>query len=333
MPKLGSALQQAEPPGDPTTQRPGSGRVLELKVGGHLMTLEAGLFCVFHAPGSSVAEASSGLPGVRISRPPGRAGRPDDVLISTFREDGWLSGDHDAALIRVAEGPAQILVTVYQSPQAADAAPRLQVLQLSAAPTAAPVRAAATAVPSVAPPGRAAEIIAHVQRMGDVPGQLGDWIGSPGSQRWIEGFSIAPVNGIVPEEIEYQAVLGRGWLSPWVKGGEFCGSRGMALPILGLRLRLTGAAATAHSCTYAATFVDGSTAGPVAVGEACEAESLAPLEAFQVTLASLPSRHAAPSGPVRKEATRHSLARPMPVPAGKHKAAAHGKPLPRGRIR
>src|SRR5271165_1653158 len=141
MPKLGSALQQAEPPGDPTTQRPGSGRVLELKVGGHLMTLEAGLFCVFHAPGSSVAEASSGLPGVRISRPPGRAGRPDDVLISTFREDGWLSGDHDAALIRVAEGPAQILVTVYQSPQAADAAPRLQVLQLSAAPTAAPVRA------------------------------------------------------------------------------------------------------------------------------------------------------------------------------------------------
>ena len=86
------------------------------------------------------------------------------------------------------------------------------------------------------------------------------------------------------EDIEYQAVLGRGWLSPWVEGGKFCGSRGMALPLLGMRIRLKGSAAASYDCSYAATFVDGTTIGPVAAGEACEAESLAGLEAFQVVL-------------------------------------------------
>ena len=79
-------------------------------------------------------------------------------------------------------------------------------------------------------------------------------------------------------------MLGRGWLSPWVEGGKFCGSRGMALPLLGMRIRLKGLAAASYDCSYAATFVDGTTIGPVAAGEACEAESLAGLEAFQVVL-------------------------------------------------
>ena len=88
----------------------------ELKVSGHLMTLDTGLFCVFQAPGTPAANDWSGLPGVRISLPPGPAGRPDAVSISTFRDDGWMNGSDTAALIRVAEGPAQVLVTVYQAP-------------------------------------------------------------------------------------------------------------------------------------------------------------------------------------------------------------------------
>jgi hypothetical protein len=70
-------------------------------------------------------------------------------------------------------------------------------------------------------------------------------------------------------DIEYQAVLGRDWLSPWVEGGKFCGSRGMAVPLLGLKLRLKGAAAEEYHCSYMASFVDGTRAGPVPAGEAC----------------------------------------------------------------
>src|SRR4029079_1138941 len=49
----------------------GQNRVAELRVSGHLMTLDTGLFCVFQAPGSPSADDRSGLPGVRISLPPG----------------------------------------------------------------------------------------------------------------------------------------------------------------------------------------------------------------------------------------------------------------------
>src|SRR4051794_11539106 len=94
------------------------GRVTELKVSGHLMTLDAGLFCVFQPPGGPSPNDRSGLPGVRISLPPGPIGRPEAISISTFRDDGWLNGRDTAALVRVAAGPAQVLVTVYQAPAA-----------------------------------------------------------------------------------------------------------------------------------------------------------------------------------------------------------------------
>ncbi len=254
----------------------------ELKVSGHLMTLEPGLYCIVHNP-TPAAEAASGLPGVRLSPPPGPLGRPEAVTIRTFRDDGWLQGGGDAALVRVAGGTAQVMVTIYQSPNAdSAAAPSLQVVRLlePAARQAAPALAPQP-VPAAA---QVVDVLAHVQGQGDVGGKLGTWIGERGSKRWVEGFAIAPVGSIPGDDIEYQAVLGRGWMSPWVEGGQFCGSRGMALPILGLRVRLRGASAETHECTYAATFVDGASIGPVQGGEACEAESLAPVEAFTVTV-------------------------------------------------
>ncbi len=145
-------------------------------------------------------------------------------------------------------------------------------------------------VPARRPPAHtaqnasAADFMGHVQRTGDVGGKFGDWIGVKGSRLWVEGFGLAPLDGIPASDLEYQAVLGRNWLSPWVEAGKYCGSRGMALPLLGIKLRLKGAAAKAYDCTYSATFVDGSEAGPVNAGETCEAESLAALEAFQIVL-------------------------------------------------
>ena len=127
-----------------------------------------------------------------------------------------------------------------------------------------------------------------------MPGQFGEWIGKRGSGAWIEGFGISDKGPITAGDMEYQGVLGRGWLSPWVENGKFCGSRGMALPLLGLRVRLKEPAATTHEVNVEASFVDGGTAGPVSAGEACETESLAALEAFQITLR--PRQPQTPSG-------------------------------------
>jgi hypothetical protein len=296
-------VRPAAPPDD------GQGRVAELRVSGHLMTLDTGLFCVFQAPGSPPPDAASGLPGVRVSLAPGTSARPDAVDISTFRQDGWLNGT--AALVRIAQGPAQVLVTIYQSPrQGPESAPRLQVLRLSSEPV-----AAAAGQPG-APPGAGAgavaaakpepEIVAHVQRTGDVGGRIGEWIGTQGSRSWIEGFAVKPREGLAAEDIEYQGVLGRGWLSPWVDGGKFCGSRGMALPLLGIKVRLKGAAARQWECSYEATFIDGSKAGPVSADEACEAESLASMEAFRIEL----RRRDSPAAPEPEPTAAAKPARP-----------------------
>jgi hypothetical protein len=314
MSEAGNAVRNA-PAAQANAPAGGQNRVTELKVSGHLMTLDSGLFCVFQVPGSPPPNDRSGLPGVRISMPPGSAGGADAVSISTFREDGWLEGQDAAALVRVAKGPAQVLVTVYQAPAAPpESAPRLQVMRLG--PEAGgEARGLAPIAGSAAAAVENPDVVAHIQRAGDVPGRIGEWVGTRGSGQWIEGFSLAPHDGIEPSDIEYQAVLGRGWLSPWIEGGKFCGSRGMALPLLGLKVRLKGAAARTYECNCSASFVDGSAVGPVPGGETCEAESLAALEAFQIVVRRRGCTHGAtaPRG-ARTPAERHAPGADKPAP-------------------
>ena len=320
--------QDAEPAREQAASGRATGAMSELRVSAHLMTLDPGVFCVVRQPGSTPENLDSGLPGVRVSLPPGRLGNPEAISISTFRPDGWLGGGNDAALVRIAGRPAQIMVTVYQAAnQGAEAAPRLQVVRVSgeagSTSTAAPIGGPATGMPAT--PANAADsgkhdVVAHIQRTGDVGCRFGAWLGTRGSQLWIEGFGLAQVPDIVAEDLEYQAVLGRGWLSPWVASGKFCGSRGMALPLLGMRIRLLNAAARTHALSYSASFTDGTTVGPVESGEACEAESLAPLEALQIT--------------IRPKGEDAELKSPRPAPKATTPAASapSRQPLPkRGR--
>ncbi|MGC8469081.1 MAG: hypothetical protein ACP5NI_04150 [Acetobacteraceae bacterium] len=286
----------------------------EVKASAHLMTLDAGLYYLLHN-----GARAAGFPGVGIGAAPGAAAGA--VEIRGFREDGWVGGG-EAVLIRVNRPQAQVLVTIYQAAGGVEAAPRIEVRRIadgSAAPVAAAPAAAAAPAPE---PRRGAEVLAHVQRQGDVAGRFGDWVGERGGQRWIEGFALAAPPGLAPAELTYQAVLGRGWLSPWAEAGQFCGSRGMALPILGLNVTLLGAAAQGWECTVEGSFVDGAACGPVAAGEACVAESLAPLEAFRVVL----TRRAEAAAPGPGPAGGARAKAPRPAAAAKAGKAARRKP-------
>lgn len=270
-----------EPVHQGASEKPGA-QVQELKVTGHLMALPPGLFCFVNELNTGAA-MHNGMPGVRVSPPPIGG---QNVEISGFRADGWLSAEGDAVLVRIKNQPSQVLVTVYQLANMPDSSPRLQVRQLlgeanmAASAPAAPPRAQEQPVAPTTP----AEITAHIQSRGDVNAKFGEWMGVKGSQNWIEGFTVHAPQGIEPSELTYQAVLGRGWLSPWVDAGQYCGSRGMALPLLGIRVRLSGAAAEQYDIIYSATFIGGASSGPVGNDETCEAETLAPLESFQINL-------------------------------------------------
>ncbi len=315
-------------------QAPQQQLVAELKVSAHLMTLDAGVYCVYASADSAPPDPTTGLPAVRLTVPPGLLGR--SVTLTSVKDDGWMGASDAVSLIRVTRGPAQILITIYQLPDSPQEPPKLQVTRLVEGTNAGPqdrtaVRAepaepsdASTVTGGIAHGDEPPEVFAHVQLRGDLGAKFGDWIGEPGSQRWIEGFGLQPGGAISVEDIEYQAVLGRGWLSPWAEGGQYSGSRGMALPILGLRVRLRGQAATTHRIEVSATFTDGTRVGPLGAGEACEADSLAPLEAFQVNLIALNEASDGTDAPAAGSAAMT----PGDEPAADEPAAA-SKPAPR----
>ena len=346
----------------------------ELSASCHILPMNEGLYCVSLGEPAMPAAMGAGLPGVRLSLPPGPQAEHAGVTISTFRPDGWLDLDRPAALVHVARGPARVMLTIYQDPaQPREAAPRLVITQLgqllpgqpSAHPatmhagtqlpamqggtqfpamqagTPPPAMQTSTPVPAMQagtrvqagpaasgfpqatagaafPPGTPAAapgsvgltrqashatvvgqesptpnpaamppetlVTAHVRNRGDIQARLTEWVGVPGSRLWIEGFGIALPLGWGQGELEYQGIVGKNGATPWLPAPEFCGSRGQTLPLLGLGLRLRGAAARLYDCTYRVSFIDGSTTGPVPHGQLCRAPSEAPLEAFQVTL-------------------------------------------------
>ncbi len=330
-----------------TSPTPNQRLVTELKVSAHLMLLDPGLFCVFHTQGAPLPDPASGLPGVRISPAPSNAA--ESLSISTFDADGWL-GEGGAALVRVSSQPSQVLVTIYQAMNSTAEAPKLQVLRLSEtgatrqapaqpAIAAPPPDKAAASRPAITPPAAGAklEVAAHVQRRGDVLTRLGEWMGERGSQSWIEGFAISPARFVDPADIEYQAVLGKGWLSPWSEGGSYCGSRGMALPILGLRVRLKGEAAERYEVRVSASFTDGSSVGPVDGTQTAESAELAPLEAFLVEILPRDGAEAGDAAGADASqpagATRRGAARPQRAvqPAAKPQVAqpVAAKPAPK----
>jgi hypothetical protein len=267
-------------------------------VSSRLIRLDPGLFGLSLMPGPS--DRTAGLPAVRVSLPPGPGGRREAVSISTFRSDGWLGMGEEPALLRVLPGGADVLVTLYWSVSDAAASPPLRLVRLNPegaihGPASGPGAADMTGSAGSGGTGRdarlgltgglsRAEVVAHIEGVGDVEGSFGEWVGMRGSGRAIEGFGLTPRQGITPEEFEIRAVLGRDWLSPWLPGGSFCGSRGLALPLRGFCLRLHPAAASRAELTSFARFVDGSEVGPVGSDRAIAAPSLAALEAFQVAV-------------------------------------------------
>jgi len=116
---------------------------------------------------------------------------------------------------------------------------------------------------------------AHIQNVGDVDGQCGDWIGTRGGGRHIEGFALQ-----VPPEIHYMAALGPHGTTAWTQPGTYCGTRGLRVPMTGFAIRTPDS--SPYECLYEASFTDGSTSPPTGNGRLCSGRS--PVEAMRIVL-------------------------------------------------
>lgn len=132
------------------------------------------------------------------------------------------------------------------------------------------------------------EVFAHFQDEGDVTVAVNEPLHGAVSNHAIEGFGIRPSPNTPSAEIEYRGVVGKNWLTPWVQGGAYCGTRGWRLPLFGFAVRLHGRTARQFLCTYDASFADGSVLHSISDGQDCVSETMAPLTSLTIRLQRRP---------------------------------------------
>jgi hypothetical protein len=314
--------------------RAGTRQKVDLASTAQFLLFEPGLYAVdFNAARSVQSEIGLRLPCIRLEPLPA-SHYPGRAFVSFAAEGGWLSSREEAAFVLVVGGQAGLVLTVYRLEGTMPAPEiRIRAVGVPGAPNGVhPGPSGAMAGGVGRGPGAIGEaagatplvplkVLAHVRAVGDVTAPANGWAGTPGSGHPIEGFAATPGSELMAEDLEYQAVLGHNWNTPWFSGGAFCGSRGLALPLLGFRARLAPAAAEHFVLRYWGGFVGSGVVGPVAGGDLC-AIGDAPLEALRLEISPLPPQPAAMES--SRAVARKAAPKPRASAASARKRPAKG---------
>ena len=259
------------------------------EVAAHTILLRRGTYCIY------VVEVSAGvpedhLPGLGVSPAPGEENSVIELV--RFTGEQWLRQRGDALLLRVHAARVRILLTSYNLARAQGATPPKIEIQRLDAPLASPE----PSEPGLdkAPEDATVDMIVHLRNRGDVRGKFGEWVGDPKGELWVEGFTLTPPASLLASKLEYQAVLGKGWTSPWVGVGAFCGTRGLQIPIQGLRLRLDDREERAPTLLVSAKFADGTLQEAVPYNTFCSLDPLQPVTALRLDMVSADAPHSLP---------------------------------------
>ncbi len=216
--------------------------------------VDRGLYILRYTTG-----AASGVSPVASARPAPGSEPFVEVISAPGVIAGFLSCPGDCVVVR-AERSSSLAIKVMRRSvaESIDASFRLEpVLGAERAPAAVSPASAEDAGP-VAQGGDAQKLrlLAHVARRGDVQVAAGEWIAGPNAPSAIEGIEIG---GDLPAgvQIEVQPLVSTNplrWLD-WSRAGKFAGSRGRALPLAGLRLRLVGEEASRFVLAVDALFL------------------------------------------------------------------------------
>jgi hypothetical protein len=266
-------------------------QALTLSKGLHLITVTAA------SPQRSGDDDDMALPAIHVGPGPGVPAGQVEILSGPRHHGPWLSETRDMLVLKVATGQALILLTTIRGVPGPLPTISVEVRRLDGRPGAEPAPqsppppppalppAAATAPGLKTPSGRAAlstRMDLHISRKGDVFYVNNYWAGALGERLAIEAFAITPLEGLLPDQIEYYAVAASGAETGWVEGGRLCGSRGAMAPLAGFAVRVKGEVASEFECEYRGSFSSGRIVGPVRDGALCASEPGDRLEAIQL---------------------------------------------------
>ena len=265
---------RAAPPATPViitaSTRPVVANILRLEAGLHSVAV------VLEDASSKPSDEGDRLGGVWLSKLPAPPTLQLDILSASAAGDQWLGKSGDAFAVRAPLAGGWLVATALGSLDRAPKAPSFVIRGAEATATA--TRAVArrrknTAVAPVASKDGEREIpleiIVHIERIGDRSFPGSTWAGQRGEQRRVEGFSIKPLGGILPDDLEYKALRRGGIETPWTPGGQFCGTRGQSLPLIGLAMRIAPHLQERFSVVYQASFFHSGIIGPCSNGSPC----------------------------------------------------------------
>jgi hypothetical protein len=269
-----------------------------------LVTLEAGLYVMkIGALGGPAGEIGGlALPAVQLAAPPGEDGGTVEILAGSAA-GGWLGQAGGTVVVKVPSHGGRVLVTTFLPPGAGELPLAIEIERLDRhvepAPAADPgpipgSRPMAVQTPALRPvpsPAQssagdiAAEIMVHVEGVGDRRFAGGGWIGEPGARRRIEAFSIRPVERIAAGDVEFKAFGPSGRETAWVTEGKLCGTRGRGLPLTGFAVRPAPALSGRFDVVYQGSFFAAGASQTCRNGEPCLSPVADdPLEAMNIRL-------------------------------------------------
>lgn len=236
-----------------------------------MLTLARGVYRFSIEGGEGGVGADGLLPALRIMAAPGQAEGAVECIAPPARDSRWLRGDKDSVVLQVRQDRTQLLVLLMTQPGLAPL--RIDVRRLDEpVPAVPPPLALPGGGSPIAPAGAVlvrSQIVVHAEYVGDVIGMDGEWAGAVEANRAMECLTITPVADIAPAMLEYCVLNAAGLETGWVEQGQPCGTRGMALPLLGFAIRQRPHRAQRIRCEYSGRFASGRVVGPLRDGEMC----------------------------------------------------------------
>jgi GT2 family glycosyltransferase/glycosyltransferase involved in cell wall biosynthesis len=290
-----------------------------------ILPLPAGLYLFSVKAATPFRVTSAGyltLPAVHVGLGPGA--RPDQVefVAGPTTQGAWLFAVGDQLVARVQGSGVTLVLTSVRAPGGEVLSISVERLD-SRASTSAGERtpeplAAVSEQPAGAVEKRAAaepaaiegaaaslplQVAVHVRTRGDLKFPGYPWAGRVAPGLWLESFSVLPLQRYGAADIEYKGLTGSGFETPWLSDDKPCGTKGMAVPLVGFAIRLkpNPAIAAEYDCEYSGYFQSGLTVGPLRNGAPCRSTvANDPLEGMQVRIVKrlttpLPGTQARPS--------------------------------------
>jgi hypothetical protein len=239
------------PDADLTNALSASVQILPLPAGLYLFSVKAS------AANGIQADGQLRLPALHVGLGPGVRSDQVEFIAGPATNGAWLFAKEDLLVTKVVNPGATLVLT-------------------------------SLPIDATTPESLPLQITAHIRTRGDLAFTNATWAGCLAPGLWIESFSIRPQQHFSAQDIEYKALTGSGFETPWLSDGTMCGTKGMAVPLVGFAVRLKpgNGHAASYDCEYSGYFKSGLTVGPVRNGAPCRSTvANDPLEGIRMRIA------------------------------------------------